>query len=151
MKKIFFILLLIFPTNINSIVYDFEPRYISLKKDKTFARHNASFDAGIKYIYQKKNLPVLITNEHGAWRKILDIDNHWGWVHTSMISNKKTFINKKEQNLFKYKDNTNVIIATVKKNVVGKIVNCYEKFCKVKVGSYKGWVEKKNLWGIKEN
>ena len=114
MKKIFLILLLIFPTNIYSIIYNFEPRYASLKKDKTFARYNASLDAGIKHIYQKKNLPVLIVEEHDVWKKIIDIDNDWGWIHTSMISNKKTFINREDQNLLKYKE-YNIVNAIVKK------------------------------------
>ena len=60
MKKIFFIFLLILPINVYSIIYPIEPRYASLKKDRVYLRYNASFDAPIKFIYQKKNLPILI-------------------------------------------------------------------------------------------
>ena len=151
MKIIFIILLLILPINVHSIIYTFTPKYASLKKEKTFSRHNASFDAGIEWIYQKKNLPILIINEHDNWREIIDIDGSDTWMHISNISKKKTFINKKNQNLLKYKDNSNIVNAIVKKGVVGKIINCDEIFCKVKIKSYKGWVEKKNLWGIKKN
>ena len=100
---------------------------------------------------KKKNLPILIINEHGNWREIRDIDGDETWMHISMISNKKTFINNKEQNLLKYKDNSNIVNAIVKRGVVGKILNCDEIFCKVKIKTYKGWVEKKYLWGIKKN
>ena len=151
MKKIFFILFLIIPINVYSIIYPIEPRYASLKKDRVYLRYNASFDAPIKFIYQKKNLPILIIDKHDVWKKVRDIDGEEGWIHTSMISNKETFINEKEQNLLKYKDNNSIVNAIVKRGVVGKIINCGEKFCKVKIKTYRGWMEKKYLWGIKKN
>ena len=77
-------------------------------------------------------------------------DGDISWMHVSMISNKRTFINREDQNLLKYKNN-NIVNAIVKKGVVGKIINCDEIFCKVKIKNYKGWVEKKYLWGIKKN
>ena len=115
MKKIFFILFLIIPINVYSIIYPIEPKYASLKKDRVYLRWNASFDAPIKFIYQKKNLPILIIDKYDVWKKVRDIEGMEGWIHTSMISNKKTFINNKEQNLLKYKDNSNIVNAIVKK------------------------------------
>ena len=149
MKEIFFILLLlIVPINLYSRDYTFTPKYASIKKEKTYSRHNASFDAPLEWIYQKKNLPILIIRERDNWREIRDIDGDESWMHVSMISGKKTFISEKDQNLFKYKDNNNIVNAIVKKGVVGKIINCDEIFCKVKIKTYRGWVKKKNLWGI---
>tara|TARA_B100000949_G_scaffold132724_1_gene116948 strand:- start:383 stop:838 length:456 start_codon:yes stop_codon:yes gene_type:complete len=151
MKKIFFILLLlVIPINLYSRDYTFTPKYASIKKEKAYSRHNASFDAPLEWIYQKKNLPILIIRERDNWREIRDIDGDISWMHVSMISNKRTFINREDQNLLKYKNN-NIVNAIVKKGVVGKIINCDEIFCKVKIKNYKGWVEKKYLWGIKKN
>ena len=151
MKKIFFILLLlIIPINLYSRDYTFTPKYASIKKEKAYSRHNASFDAPLEWIYQKKNLPILIIRERDNWREIIDIDGDISWMHVSMISNKRTFINREDQNLLKYKNN-NIVNVIVKKGVVGKIINCDEIFCKVKIKNYKGWVEKKYLWGIKKN
>ena len=151
MKKIFFILLLlIIPINLYSRDFTFTPKYASIKKEKAYSRHNASFDAPLEWIYQKKYLPILIIRERDNWREIRDIDGDISWMHVSMISNKRTFINREDQNLLKYKNN-NIVNAIVKKGVVGKIINCDEIFCKVKIKSYTGWVEKKYLWGIKKN
>ena len=151
MKKIFFILLLlVIPINLYSRDYTFTPKYASIKKEKAYSRHNASFDAPLEWIYQKKNLPILIIRERDNWREIRDIDGDISWMHVSMISNKRTFINREDQNLLKYKNN-NIVNVIVKKGVVGKIINCDEIFCKVKIKNYKGWVEKKYLWGIKKN
>ena len=151
MKKIIFIFFLIFTSKVQSIIYPIEPKYASLKKDRVYLRWNASFEAPIKFIYQKKNLPILIIDKYDVWKKVRDIDGDEGWIHKSMISNKKTFINKKEQNLFKYKDNNEIIIAIIKEGVVGKIISCENILCKVKIKPYKGWVEKKYLWGMKKD
>ena len=91
MKKIFFIFLLILPINVHSIIYPITPKYASIKKEKAYSRHNASFDADIEWIYQKKNLPILIPNEHGNWREIIDIYGDDTWMHISNISKKKNF------------------------------------------------------------
>ena len=150
MKKIIFIFFLIFTSKVQSIIYPIEPKYASLKKDKVYLRWNASFEAPIKFIYQKKNLPILIIDKFDNWRKISDFEGDEGWIHISMISNKNTFINKKEQNLLKYK-NDKIITAIIKEGVIGKIIMCEEKLCKVKIKPYRGWIEKKYLWGIKKN
>ena len=87
----------LFSTNAFSIIYPITPKYVSLKKKIVNLRWNASLDAPIYFIYQKKGLPVLIINEHGNWKKIRDVGGTEGWIHKSMLSNKKTFINKKKQ------------------------------------------------------
>ena len=151
MKYFLLFNLLIFSVNTKAIIYPITPKYASIKKNEANVRYNASFEADIKFIYKKKNLPILIIDEKDNWRKIVDVDNKWGWIHTSMISNKKTFINQKEQNLLKYKNNSEIITAIVNEGVVGKIIRCEVKFCKVKINYFKGWIEKKYLWGIKKN
>jgi len=59
MKKIIlFILFVLFSTNAFSIIYPITPKYVSLKKNIVNLRWNASLDAPIHFIYQKKGLPV---------------------------------------------------------------------------------------------
>ena len=68
-----------------------------------------------------------------------------------MLSNKKTFINIKKQNLIKYLEKKDLVVAIVNDGVVGKIIKCVNSHCLVKVKGYKGWLEKQFLWGIKKN
>ena len=124
MKKIIlFILFVLFSTNAFSIIYPITPKYVSLKKNIVNLRWNASLDAPIHFIYQKKGLPVLIINEHGNWKKIRDVVGTDGWIHKSIVN----------------------------KDVVGRIVKCENHYCLVKIKGYKGWLEKEFLWGIKKN
>tara|TARA_B100001013_G_C24583673_1_gene431719 strand:+ start:636 stop:1103 length:468 start_codon:yes stop_codon:yes gene_type:complete len=153
MKKIIFLVsfLIIIPIQSFSIIYPITPKYISLKKNEVNLRYNANIEAPIKYIYQKKGLPILVIDEHGNWKKTRDIDGDEGWIHKSMLSNKKTFINIKKQNLIKYIEKKDLVIAIVNNGVVGKILKCKKNYCLVKIKSYKGWLEKKFLWGLKVN
>ena len=152
MKKIIiFTFFVLFSTNVFSIIYPITPKYVSLKKNEVNARVNASFDAPLKFLYQKKGLPVLTIDEYGNWKKIRDIDGEESWIHKSMLSNKKTFINIKKQNLIKYLEKKDLVVAIVNDGVVGKIIKCDNSHCLVKVKSYKGWLEKQFLWGIKKN
>ena len=125
-------------------------QFLSLKNNEVNLRVGPSFEHPIKLVYKKKYLPVIILNKSETWRKISDFEGDEGWIHISMISNKNTFINKKEQNLLKYK-NDKIITAIIKEGVIGKIIMCEEKLCKVKIKPYRGWIEKKYLWGIKKN
>ena len=115
-----------------------------------FSRWNASFEAPIRYVYHKKGLPVLIIRKKDNWRRVRDVYGDESWIHRSMISNKKTFINRKEQNLIKYVENKNSIIAITNSGVVGRILKCNENYCKVKIKGFKGWLKKEFLWGIKQ-
>ena len=152
MKKIIiFTFFVLFSTNVFSIIYPITPKYVSLKKNEVNARVNASFDAPLKFLYQKKGLPVLTIDEYGNWKKIRDIDGRESWIHKSMLSNKKTFINIKKQNLIKYLEKKDLVVAIVNDGVVGKIIKCDNSHCLVKVKGYKGWLEKQFLWGLKKN
>ena len=150
-KLIIFLFFWLFVFNVHAIIYPITPKYASIKKDKAYLRYNASFEAEIRYVYNKKGLPILIINEHDNWKRIIDPDGIKGWMHKSMISNKKTFINKKKQDLIKFLQEKNLIIAVVNTGVIGKIIKCEKLYCQVKVNKYKGWLKKEFLWGIKKN
>ena len=39
-------------------------------------------------------------------------------------------------------------IAVLKKGRLVRIDKCKEKWCKIKTGEFKGWMQKKSLWGL---
>ena len=148
MKKIIFIFFLIFTSKVQSIIYPIEPKYASLKKDRVYLRWNASFEAPIKFIYQKKNLPILIIDKFDNWRKISDFENNSGWIHISQLSKKKSAINIKD-NVILYKKST-IFSKPIAKLETGRLMlvkKCKKKWCKIISGDYQGWILKSALWG----
>ena len=63
--------------------------FLSLKNNKVNLRQGPSFEYPIKLIYKKKYLPVKILEKSETWRKVRDLENNVGWIHTSQLSKKK--------------------------------------------------------------
>ena len=122
--------------------------FLSLKNNTVNLRQGPSFDHPIKLIYKKKYLPVIIIDKSETWRKIKDFENNSGWIHISQLSKKKSGINIKDNSII-YKKPT-IYSKPIARLELGRLVlikKCNEKWCKIKTGSYTGWISKIFLWG----
>ena len=128
------------------------PRYVSLKSNDANIRVGPSKNYPIEIKYIKKNYPLKILEEHEEWRKVEDFKKNIGWIHKSLISGNRTGI-------VLSKDNKNIdLLNTLNGNVIGEIgkgniVNlkkCKIDWCLVSIGNFKGWINKKYVWGVKQ-
>ncbi|MDC0472706.1 SH3 domain-containing protein [Pelagibacteraceae bacterium] len=146
MKKIpvFIFLYFFFISNL----FAFEDYFLTLRNEKVNLRQGPSFDYPIKLFYKKKLLPVLIQDKFGNFRKIKDHENNSGWIHLSQLSKKSAAIST-IKNLIVFKSPTiySRPIILLEKGKLCQIKKCNYNWCKIKVGKYIGWVEKKSLWG----
>ena len=122
--------------------------FLSLKKNEVNLRQGPSFEYPIKLVYNKKYLPVIILDKSGPWRKIKDFENNTGWIHTVLLSKKKSAINTKNNSVL-YKKPT-IYSKPIAKLESGRLVlikKCKEKWCKITTGDFSGWIKKNYLWG----
>ena len=122
--------------------------FLSLKKDEVNLRQGPSFEYPIKLIYKKKYLPVIILDKSGPWKKIKDFENNTGWIHTVLLSKKKSAINIKNNSVL-YKKPT-IFSKPIAKLETGRLMlikKCKVKWCKITSGGYGGWILKNTLWG----
>ena len=122
--------------------------FLSLKKDEVNLRQGPSFEYPIKLIYKKKYLPVIILDKSGPWKKIKDFENNTGWIHTVLLSKKKTAINIKNNSVL-YKKPT-IFSKPIAKLEIGRLVlikRCKVEWCKISSGGFRGWIYKNALWG----
>ena len=122
--------------------------FLSLKKDEVNLRQGPSFEYPIKLIYKKKYLPVIILDKSGPWKKIKDFENNTGWIHTVLLSKKKSAINIKNNSVL-YKKPT-IFSKPIAKLETGRLMlikKCKVKWCKITSGEYGGWILKNTLWG----
>tara|TARA_Y100000782_G_scaffold107190_1_gene128901 strand:- start:39 stop:512 length:474 start_codon:yes stop_codon:yes gene_type:complete len=122
--------------------------FLSLKKDEVNLRQGPSFEYPIKLIYKKKYLPVIILDKSGPWKKIKDFENNTGWIHTVLLSKKKSAINIKNNSVL-YKKPT-IFSKPIAKLETGRLMlikKCKVKWCKITSGDYEGWIFKNTLWG----
>ena len=123
--------------------------FLTLRNDKVNLRQGPSFEYPIKLFYKKKFLPVLVQDRFENFRKIKDHENNTGWIHVSQLSKKKAAITIDDNQLIFSKASIfSKPLVIVKKGRLCKIQKCGEKWCKVKVENYKGWIKKNSLWGL---
>ncbi len=128
------------------------PRYISLKSNDANIRVGPSKNYPIEIKYVKKNYPLKVLEEYEDWRKVEDFQKNFGWIHKSLISGIRTGIVLSNDN------KTIKLLNTLNGNVIGEIGSgnivflekCKIDWCLVSFGDYRGWIDKKNIWGIKE-
>jgi SH3-like domain-containing protein len=144
----FFFVLFFFNLNSFSNAED-NLRYLSLRNSKVNVRIAPSRTSPIKWVYEKKGLPVLIVDEYYNWRKIKDFENDTGWVHVSQLSKKRSVLFIKENILIFSKPTIySRPIFRISKSEVATITKCSLSWCKVKNNLFSGWVEKNSLWGL---
>ena len=123
--------------------------FLTLRYDIANLRQGPSKDYPVKIFYKKKFLPVLIQDKSDNYRKIKDHENNTGWIHLSQLSKKKAAIVTDDQ-LIMFNSPTvySKPIVILKKGRLIKIIKCKNDWCKAKSDEYKGWLQKKNLWGL---
>ena len=123
--------------------------FLTLRNDKVNLRQGPSFEYPIKLFYKKKFLPVLIQDKFENFRKIRDHENNTGWIHISQLSKKKAAITIEENLLiFSRPSIYSKPAAVLKKGKLCRIQKCKDKWCKIKIKNFKGWVKKEGLWGL---
>ena len=124
-----------------------EEIFLSLKKNKVNVRYGPSFESPVKFIYNKIDLPIKIIDKKENWRRILDVKNNSGWIHSSQLKQINSIITLSDKILFKRPTIFSKPIAKIKKGRVLIIQNCQTNWCKIKTDNIKGWIQRKNLWG----
>ena len=124
----------------------------SLKNTKVNVRLGPSKNYPIKYVYEKKYLPVKIIDEHYNWRKVKDYDNDSGWIHVSQLSKIKTTVTTKNNQVV-YSSPSIYSKPKVKLEIyqVLKIKQCNQIWCEIKNSETNGWIKKEHLWAINDH
>ncbi|MDA9753076.1 SH3 domain-containing protein [Candidatus Pelagibacter sp.] len=124
-----------------------EEIFLSLKKDKVNVRYGPGFDFPIKFIYQKKDLPIKQIDKKDNFRRIIDHKKNSGWIHISQLKKVNSVITLEDKILFKSSSIFSEPLARIQTGRLLIIMKCENKWCKVETSSYKGWIDTNFLWG----
>ena len=104
------------------------------------------------YILVKKYYPLKVLEEYEDWRKVEDFQKNFGWIHKSLISGTRTGIVLSNDNkTIKLLNTLNgYTIGEIGKGNIVFLEKCKIDWCLVSSGNYKGWIDKKYIWGVKE-
>ncbi|MCE2927389.1 MAG: hypothetical protein LW823_07105 [Rickettsiales bacterium] len=126
------------------------PRFVSLKNQETNVRTGPGTRYPIAWIYRRENLPVEVIEEFDHWRKIRDIEGSTGWVHKMMLDgNRHVIINGDKPRLLRIDhDAAAKPVLKAEPGVIASVLECELVWCRIQVASRKGWIEKKDVWGV---
>ena len=146
LKKDIILLIITFILFQISNVYS-EEKFLSLKKDRVNVRYGPSFNFPVKFIYNKKNLPIKQIDQKENFRRVIDFKKNSGWIHVSQLKKVNSVIAVEDKILFKKSTIFSEPIANLKRGRLLIIQKCEKNWCKVETENFIGWVDKKNLWG----
>lgn len=126
------------------------PRFAALASDKVYVRAGPGMKYPILWVFEKKSYPVEIILEFDTWRKIRGHDGEEGWVHSSLLSGKRTAYVTGEEALPLHQSAApdSTVIAMLKPGVIADIKECRSDSCRLSVSGYRGWAERKLIWGV---
>ena len=124
-----------------------QEKFLSLKKNKVNVRYGPTFDSPIKYIYNKKHLPVRQIDKKENFRRIIDLKNNSGWIHISQLKKSNSIIILENKVLFKEPSNFSQPIARLEKGRLLIIEKCENNWCNVSTDKFSGWIKNNNVWG----
>ena len=128
------------------------PRFVSMNSSKVNVRAGPGTRYPIKWVFQRKTLPVQIIAESDTWRKIRDFEGIEGWVHQRMLSGRRrAVVTGAIQQLKREPQETAKTVALLEPGVILRLEKCSGAWCLVEGGSYEGWIGRQNIWGVDAN
>ena len=126
--------------------------FASLRSNKANVRAGPGIQYPIKFTFELRGLPIKIISEYDNWNEIIDYEGDTGWINQNLITKKREIIirtSKSFINLHSKPTTKSKIILRLENNVIGSLIKCIEKWCGIKIDNKKGWVQKKEIWGVK--
>ena len=152
------IFIMAFQSNVLSAEFGSEtnlkiPRYVSLKSDEANIRVGPSKNYPIYIKYIINNFPLKILEEYDDWRKTIDFKNNVGWIHKSLISGDRNgiIVPKDKEKIYLFNVVGGKIIGEIEIGLIVKLSKCKLDWCLISIDNYKGWIEKKYIWGVRDN
>lgn len=127
------------------------PRFVSLRSNEVNLRTGPGTRYPVSWIYRHEMLPIEIIAEYHDWRKIRDWEKDEGWVHKSMLSGRRSIIVTGDvRDILAAPTASSPILARAEPGVIGQLVACPDEgpFCRVRIGSREGWLERSGFWGV---
>ena len=143
-KNTYILIFLIFLSASNGVAETF----LSLKKNKVNVRYGPSFDSDIKFVYKKINLPVKQIDKKENFRRIIDLKNNSGWIHTSQLKKSNSVITTNDKILFEKPTSFAKPIAQIKKGRLLVLQKCEGGWCRIESDGFYGWIKTSNTWGL---
>lgn len=124
------------------------PRFVSLAADRVNVRFGPGKQYPINWVYARAGQPVAIIAEFDTWRKVRDHEGDEGWVHSSLLSSRRTIMIQGEvRELKRTPDADSRVVLRAEPGVIGQLLDCEDTWCRVEITGRRGWLQRSDFYG----
>lgn len=125
------------------------PRYVSLGSDEVNVRYGPGKQYPVRWLFKRDGLPVRIVAEYDTWRKIEDYEGEEGWIHSSLLSSRRTIVIQNDvADLLRTPSDDARVMLHAEPGVLGQLYDCQEDWCLVEIAGRRGWLRRTAFWGV---
>lgn len=125
------------------------PRFVSMKSGSANVRRGPSLNNRIDWVLRHRGTPLRVLAEYQEWFRVEDVDGESGWVHTKLLSPRRTIL--VQQDLLPLRETPSTaapMIAKLEAGVILQLGRCQPDWCEGSIGGYTGWVPKSGIFGV---
>ena len=126
------------------------PRFVNLRASEANMRTGPGVQYPVEWVFVRQDLPLEVIAEYRTWRKVRDWQGTQGWMHQSMLDNRRMVIVTGIQRTLRKRSNTqSPAQARVEAGVIGYLLECPDGsgWCKVEIDGFEGWLRRVEFWG----
>ena len=128
------------------------PRFVSLNVARANMRTGPGEQYPILWVYLREDLPLEVTDEYGAWRRIRDHEGTTGWMHGALLSGRRMgIISGATRTLYAQPDAKSKVLLRAEPGVILSIESCENDWCEVEIRGRAGWISQEHFWGTYTN
>ncbi|MFP4125055.1 MAG: SH3 domain-containing protein [Alphaproteobacteria bacterium] len=127
------------------------PRFVSLAADVANLRLGPRRSYDVVAIYRQRGMPLMVVGEFDNWREVVDFEGERGWMHTSLLSGRRTVMVRSRSAVLRRGPASDApATARLAPGVVGRLLRHEpdETWCFVEVQGRRGWIARAALWGV---
>lgn len=127
------------------------PRFVSLASDVANLRLGPRRSYDVVAVYRRRGLPLQVVGEFDNWREVVDFEGERGWVHTSLLSGRRTVMVREGPAVLRRGAARDApAMARLADGVVARLLRCETArgWCFVEVDGRRGWLDRARLWGL---
>src|SRR5690625_600420 len=125
------------------------PRFVSLRAGEVNLRAGPGFRYPIEWVYRRAGQPVEVIDEYETWRRIRDWEGTLGWVHQSMLQNRRNVRAAAEEQLLRQEPTHDARpVARVEAGAIGSLRSCRGNWCQIDFAGIGGWLPRETLYGV---
>lgn len=125
------------------------PRFISMKSGSANVRRGPSTSNRVDWVLRHRGTPLIVLAEYQEWFRVEDVDGEGGWVHTKLLSPRRTILVQEDLVALRETPSSSARkLARLEAGVVLLLGVCHPNWCEASIDGLTGWLPKSGIWGV---